>query len=70
MVAAESQQLLADPTGASVLLLAHPVVGDHPLHLLAAGQGTGSRLAAASVLQVLNAPCSVLVTNSPNICLN
>ena len=67
MVAAESQQLLANPTGATVLLLAHPVVDDHPPHLLTDGQGAGSGLAAASVLQVLNAPSSVLFTKSQNI---
>ena len=61
VVAAECEQLLAHPTGAAVLLLAHPVVGDHPPHLLTVGQGVGSGLAAASMLQILNAPYECFV---------
>ena len=67
VVAAERQQLLANPTGAAVLLLTHPVVADHPPHLLTDGQAAGGGLAAASVLQVLNAPCEVLFIKSPNL---
>ena len=67
VVAAERQQLFANPTGAALLLLAHSVVGNYPPHLLTAGQSAGSCLAAASMLQVLDAPSSILFNKSPTI---
>ena len=56
VVAAERQQLFANHTRATLLLLAHSIVSDYSAHLIATGKAAGGGLAATGVLQVLDAP--------------